>query len=193
MEFVVLSDTVLRFLARDDPELKRVFWDLVPSDGLPQPPSTTTRTTCIVNMDPRGEPGKHWLAVWTDPGRGCEVFDSYGLPLLTYPTPGMHKWLAQWPTVYRSGVTLQALQSQTCGHYALLFLKARVRGVSFEEFLADFSPHDLVANDMKVVQRIRSLIKEELSEVDNAVPDRQGCASGGLGLDVELVSSFSAS
>ena len=37
MEFVALSDTVLRYLARDDPELKRVFWDVVPTDGLPQP------------------------------------------------------------------------------------------------------------------------------------------------------------
>ena len=85
----------------------------------------------------------------------------------------MHEWLAQWPTVYRSGITLQALQSQTCGHYALLFLKARVRGVSFKEFLADFSSHDLVANDVKVAQGIQALIKEELSEVYNAVPDRQ--------------------
>ena len=85
----------------------------------------------------------------------------------------MHEWLAQWSTVFRSGGTLQALQSQTCGHYALLFLKAQVRGVSFEEFLADFSPHDLVSNDAKVAQRIKALIQEELSEVDNAVPNRQ--------------------
>ena len=177
MEFVALSDTMLRYLARDDPELKQVFWDGVPSDSLPQPLSTTTRTAYIANTDPRGEPGKHWLAVWMEPGRRCEVFDSYGLPLLTYPAPGMHEWLVRWPTVYRRGVTLQALQSQTCGHYALLFLKARVRSVSFEEFLADFLPHDLVANDVKVAQQIRSLIKEELSEVDNAVPDCQGCAS----------------
>ena len=109
MEFVVLSDTVLRYLARDDLVLKRVFWDVVPSDGLPQPPSTTTRVAYIVNRNPTGEPGKHWLAVWTEAGRGCEVFDSYGLSLLTYPAPG--EWLAQWPTVYRSGATLQALQS----------------------------------------------------------------------------------
>ena len=41
--------------------------------------------------------------------------------------------------------------------------------LSFEEFLADFSPHDMVANDVKVARRIRTLIKDELSEVDNAV------------------------
>ena len=42
------------------------------------------------------------------------------------------------------------------------------RGVSFEEFLGKFSPHNLVANDEKVTKRVQSLIKEELSEVDNA-------------------------
>ena len=177
MEFVALSDTVLRYLAKDDPELKRVFWDVVPLDGLPRHPSTTTRAAYIVNTDPAGEPGQHWLAVWTEPSRGCEVFDSYGLPLQTYPAPGLHEWLAQWIPLYRSDMTLQALQSQACGHYALLFLKARARGVSFDEFLANFSPHDLVANDAKVAQQIRALIKEELSEVDNAVPGRQGCVT----------------
>ena len=53
MEFVALSDTVLRYLARDDPVLKHVFWDVVSSDGLPQPPSTTTRTACIAIWTPR--------------------------------------------------------------------------------------------------------------------------------------------
>ena len=60
---MALSDTVLRYLAREDDALKRVFWDVVPSDGLPHPPTVTTRAGYIVNTDPTGEPGKHWLAV----------------------------------------------------------------------------------------------------------------------------------
>ena len=33
----------------------------------------------IVNTDPAGQPGEHWLAIWTR-NRVCVVFDSFGLP-----------------------------------------------------------------------------------------------------------------
>ena len=35
MEFVALSDTVLRTLALEDPELRRVFHGVYPADQLP--------------------------------------------------------------------------------------------------------------------------------------------------------------
>ena len=78
MEFVPLSDVALRHLALDDPILKRVFHGVHPSDGLPSRPTHTTRAAYIVNTDPRGEPGKHWLGLWTEEG-ACEVMDRYGL------------------------------------------------------------------------------------------------------------------
>lgn len=44
-------------------------------------------------------------------------------------------------------MTIQAMDSQTCGHYALMFLKAKVRGSKFQEFLAQWSSQNLVLND----------------------------------------------
>ena len=87
MELVALSDRQLRALALSDPELKRVFQGVYPSDRLPERPSKTTRDAYIVNTDPAGEPGQHWLALWTEKGV-CEVMDSYGLPLTVYDAPG---------------------------------------------------------------------------------------------------------
>ena len=113
MEFVPLSDVALRHLALDDPILKRVFHGVHPSDGLPSRPTRTTRTAYIVNTDPRGEPGKHWLGLWTEEG-ACEVMDSYGLPLTTYQAPGLHDWLARWSPVWHNDRTLQALNSTLC-------------------------------------------------------------------------------
>ena len=92
MEFVPLSDTTLRFLALDDPWLKRVFRGVVPSDRLPRRPSRTTRAAYIVNTYTAGEPGRHWLGLWTE-NDVCEVFDSYGLPLITYEAPELMEWL----------------------------------------------------------------------------------------------------
>ena len=61
MEFVSLSDVILRHLALDDLILKRVFHCVHPSDGLLSRPSRTTRAAYIVDTDLRGEPGQHWL------------------------------------------------------------------------------------------------------------------------------------
>ena len=87
MEFVALSDTVLNHLARQDPDLNKVFRGVFPADKLPPVPKTRVLSDAyIVNTDPEGQPGERWLAIWTR-NRVCEVFDSYGSPLSTYKNP----------------------------------------------------------------------------------------------------------
>ena len=66
MEFVALSDTVLRALALDDPQLRCVSQGVYPADQLPRSTPTTVRAAYIVNTDPAGEPGQHWLGLWTE-------------------------------------------------------------------------------------------------------------------------------
>ena len=88
MEFVALSDTVLRTLALEDPELRRVFHGVYPADQLPRSPPRSVRQAYIVNTDPAGEPGQHWLGLWTEQNK-CEVFDSYGLPPARVHQPGV--------------------------------------------------------------------------------------------------------
>ena len=56
MEFVALSDSVLRALALDNPQLRRVFQGVYPVDKLPRSPNKTVRAAYIVNTDPAGEP-----------------------------------------------------------------------------------------------------------------------------------------
>ena len=160
MEFVALSDTVLRSLAMDDRELRRVFHGVFPADRLP-PPTTKTRAAYIVNTDPAGEPGQHWLGIWTEKDV-CEVFDSYGLPLTLYANPTLQAWFQQWRHVVTSDMTVQAMDSQTCGHYALFFLKARAAGHPFTDFLARFNSTNLVLNDHRIAQDLRRLLKQEL-------------------------------
>ena len=163
MEFVALSDTVLRALALDDPELRRVFQGVYPADKLPPSPPQTVRAAYIVNTDPAGEPGQHWLGMWTEQNK-CEIFDSYGLPLHVYKNPELHQWWSQWKYLTRSDITLQAMDSQTCGHYALFFLKTRAQGQSYKDFLGRRSTDNLVLNDHKVAQDLKQVIKRELRD-----------------------------
>ena len=164
MEFVALSNRVLEQLAKKDKELKRVFHGVFPADQLPKPSSKTSRSAYIVNTDPAGEPGQHWLAIWTE-NNVCEVLDSYGLPLTSYKNEDLQAWWSQWKFLVTSDQTLQALDSQTCGHYALMFLKAKAQGASFQDFLAQWS-QNYVLNDARVAQQLFRLIqhKDELDQ-----------------------------
>ena len=61
-----------------------------------------------------------------------------------------------------NGKSNQAVNSKSCGDYALLYLKAKARGRTLQEFLIDFSDHDYVSNDHKASQRVKQLICNEL-------------------------------
>ena len=106
-----------------------------------------------MNTDPAGEPGEHWLAIWTQ-HNVCEVFDSYGLPLSSYKNPALQAWFKQWKEVITSDQPLQAMDNYTCGRYALLFLKAKARSSSFQAFLAQWHFHNLVLNDVRAGEKI---------------------------------------
>lgn len=136
MEFVALSNTVLNVLAREDRLLRISFRGVFPAYKLPSVAKGRQFSDAyIVNKDPAGEPGEHWLAIWTRAGV-CGVFDGYGLLLSTYKNRKLQAWLAQWKEMVSNDMTLQAIDSQTCGHYTLMFLKARAHGNTFQDFLA---------------------------------------------------------
>ena len=127
------------------------FKACTPPTSYPDQPPKTVRAAYIVNTDPAGEPGQHWLGLWTEQNK-CEIFDSYGLPLHVYKDPDLNQWWSQWKHLTRSDITLQAMDSQTCGHYALFFLKARAQGQTYQDFLGRWvrSNDNLVLNDHNV-------------------------------------------
>ena len=170
MEFVALSDSVLNYLAKDDRELRPYFRGVFAADQLPID-SKKQVNAYIVNTDPAGQPGEHWLALWTHHNI-CEVFDSYALPLSTYSNPILQAWLKQWKDIISSEQSLQAMDSYTCGHYTLFFLKARARHVSFQDFLAEWDSDNLVLNDRRVADKLQRLIKTEVSEYNQANVNR---------------------
>ena len=62
MEQVALNNVQLDYLARDDPVLAPYFYKTVACDRLPKTPLKTLPQAYIVNTDPHGRPGEHWLA-----------------------------------------------------------------------------------------------------------------------------------
>ena len=90
-----------------------------------------------------------------------------------FKDPDLHQWWSQWKYLTRSDITLQAMDSQTCGHYALFFLKARAQRQTYQDFLGRWSIDNLVLNDHKVAEDLKRVIKRELQDEVDAQPNGQ--------------------
>ena len=164
MEFQALSDRELEDLVRHDPQLSESFAGVYAADTLPKTPPRSSPQAYIVNTDPHHRPGRHWIALWTD-GDVCQIMDSYGLPLASHGTPHLQTWLRRhWPITEANTQSLQALNSATCGHYALRFLIERCRGRTFRHFLELFRPHDYVYNDTVIARWMKRYMIQHMLE-----------------------------
>ena len=154
----------LDFLGRHDPVLCERFYGTEACDKLPRNPRKDVAVGYIVNTDPHDKPGRHWIALWTS-GQTCEVMDSYALPLSVYDTTELLRdWLEKhWKYVVMNTRSLQSLYSQSCGDYALMYLRDRARGRFMRDFVDRFSKHDYVHNDHKVSQMLKKLITKEIA------------------------------
>ena len=178
MEKVALNNVQLDRLADSQPTLRLYFYKTVPCNRLPDAPDKQGPVGYIVNTDPAGEPGRHWIALWTKNGE-CEILDSYALPLETYQTTGLLiAWLHRhWDLVTQNRQSLQSLYNRSCGDYALFFLIDRSQGKSMNEILNRFDKHDYVHNDHKVGQMLKTLIERERVWRQDFPCEQNTCAS----------------
>ena len=120
------------------------------------------KKTYIVNTDEISQPGSHWLAFFTKK-HTCEVFDSYGLPLNWYKPSDVVEWVFEhFETVSSNAVTLYEMNSQSCGQYALMYLKAKARGQSIDDFRSLFKKGYFVHNDHLVGEMIKPLLSSRV-------------------------------
>ena len=178
MELVALSDRQLRALALSDPELKRVFQGVYPSDRLPERPPKTTRGAYIVNTDPAGEPGQHWLALWTDQG-GVRSDGQLRVAVNRLRRPGIARMDREALEV-RGAYRQDPAGLRQSGLWALcLCLPARPRAWTVPARVCG-NDDDYVWNDHRVGQRVRAWIETKLDEAamdEPDGPDTQRCVS----------------
>ena len=116
----------------------------------------------IVNTNEIDKPGTHRLAIFTKNYK-CEVFDSYGLPLNWYKASDIVEWVFKnFETINSNAVTLQDMESQSCGQYALMYLIMKARGKSMHDFISLFKKGNYVFNDHLVGEMVKPLLDGEL-------------------------------
>ena len=110
----------------------------------------------IINTDESNKPGEHWVAIHIDESGIGEYFDSYGLP-------PMHREFWEFLLEHAPGgffynnIPLQCSVCVTCGEFCVAYLKLRLRGHTYCDFISLFSRNTL-KND-SLVKRYFNLIK----------------------------------
>lgn len=94
----------------------------------------------ICNCCPSMKTGRHWIAVFYDEG-SVEFFDSFALSPDAYDKR-LTTFLLQTSgagEVICNTEPLQALESDACGHYCVLFGVTRSRGDTFRSFVNEIT------------------------------------------------------
>ena len=163
-----MNNRELQRVAKRCPELSDIFLGVFPSDALTIdifPNERWDAYALIVNLDPIGSPGSHWIALYL-PGYlngTAEYFDSYGQqPIL----PNFLSLLKTYKRYIYSNITLQSPLSTVCGQYCLFYLCLRAKGIRYDQILRYFQEHDTHYNDVLVNEYVRQIFKIHLKIYD---------------------------
>lgn len=110
---------------------------------------------CVANTDPHDRPGEHWVALVFGDHGGCEYFDSYAMPLETYPA--LHKRLRNVDVVCRAVQPVQPPFSTACGHFCIYFLCCRSSMMSLARIVERLLRIPMRSRDSFVYDHVRML------------------------------------
>ena len=131
------------------------FLGVFASDQIPSLPAIHSLSPCcyIVNTDPTGKLGTHWLAFFHPCAKNLEFFDSFGFSPSEF---GFH-----FPTsihVYSNSIQVQSKYSSTCGYHCIYFLFSRTHGIPLSKIISKLKSFTLVDSDRFGLSFIRKII-----------------------------------
>ena len=148
----------LEQVIKKDPKARLKFCGVYAQNNLPK---TLDVYPCglIANTDPKGKPGKHWVAFYLSSPYEGEFFDSYGYPPSFYSShyvSFLNRNAKEWSFNHKE---LQSTWSRVCGQYCIFYFLHRARGVSLSTIVNIFSSNK-ECNDHIVNHFVRQLIKQ---------------------------------
>ena len=134
--------------------LQTSFLGVYSADRMPQ--KILPGQTFIVNCCPSDQPGLHWVAIFKRSANVYEFFDSTG------SRPDQYKDL-QLPksckTILFRPKRIQAIGSETCGHYCIFFVYCKARKKSFQSMDSFFSK-SLRENDENICIFLSTILQQ---------------------------------
>lgn len=115
----------------------------------------------VVNMDPSGSFGSHWVAIYVQSGSEVDYHDSLG----EWPPPSTHirRFLARFAHVHYTQRQWQSDRSSSCGKHAIYFLHQRCKGHSFSQII-----RNLARSKQKTDRLVSAFVRRTHFEDDDA-------------------------
>lgn len=102
----------------------------------------------IVNTDPAGSPGSHWVAIVLNTDGTGEYFDSFGFPPLEADIRN-YLYSSCPKGFWYSSKTIQSVDAMSCGAWCVAFIRHRHSGRTLNDFLSGFTT-DLTTNEAAI-------------------------------------------
>ena len=134
--------------------LRANFLGVFSADRMPQ--KMLPGQTFIVNCCPSNRAGIHWVAIFKRSASVYEFFDSTGSRPDQYKDLQMPK---SCKTILFRHKRIQALDSETCGHYCIFFVYCKARNKSFKSMDSFFS-RSLRENDENICIFLSSILQQ---------------------------------
>ena len=112
-----------------NPYTTLIFQGCFPCNALPQP---MQGKVLIVNLDPQGFEGSHWISIYVQDKRKAIYFDSLNLPTSICI---IDSFLKNFSIVTRNVRAYQSPYSNCCAHHCISFTYFLSKGYNFEEYL----------------------------------------------------------
>ena len=110
-----------------NPWTSRIYKGVFPSDRIPV--MKKFPWAAVINHDPEGFPGTHWVVLVASDNFHVHYFDSTGVDGVPNVIEYMRK---NFPMSTRQHSSLQNRDTKVCGHYAIFFTYMLSKGSSFE-------------------------------------------------------------
>ena len=137
----------------------KIQYDVIPCDRLQKTLIISYPFCYVVNNEPSGQPGEHWVAIFIEgPDRPMEFFCSFGRSIHTYPKYFNDFAVRNNLSVNESIIDLQSLDSSVCGQHAIFFLYSRASGTSFSSFYVRYRRHTPCENDKHVAEFVHRIM-----------------------------------
>jgi len=139
-------------ILRGNPKTSQIFQGCFPCNQLPNP-NTCKGRILIINLDPFGYEGSHWISLFVNKRNEVFYFDSLSLPTSICI---INSFLKNFSKIVKNLKPYQNPDSKTCAHHCISFVYFISQGLNFTQYLKmlDKKPN----TDLFVIKIVNKLI-----------------------------------
>lgn len=151
-----METDMIKEILSTNPQTRQIYQGCFPADQVPSPSNLKYPAAMVVNLEPIGFDGSHWIALFAEGmKRPIYYFDSLSMPIS--PIIEMN-FLYKFPKTIKNDRPFQSPSRNvsTCAHHCILFVYYMALGFTFPQYLQFLSQKENADSYVKfIVNKMR--------------------------------------